>query len=254
MKTHDENMNEINASNAHRYCWYEPGKAHLCDMAMVNPGGVPVGRCTGDTIEVLRKRYSNAELFLFDDASAAIDKAQEVIFKRPPVEITEARFIEMLEVLPPENWERAKNSESFKLCEHTCGMYTSIFARVGGRYFELCDYYTTLHGVIINKVVMAFPDAGSVFAAGKRMRHLDCAVCGGDAPSYVQWHNRDTGYGCCPSCFRDAVAKEGEAEAVSHYGVTGIHHSVISKTASVQTETVETPIGEQLDGGGEVET
>lgn len=62
--------------------------------------------------------------------------------------------------------------------------------------------------------------------ANKRKLAFDCACCGGYAPAYAQWWNRDEGYGCCPKCFRESVAEEGMDRAVECYGKPGIHHSI----------------------------
>lgn len=86
---------------------------------------------------------------------------------------------------------------------------------------------------------------------GARLKHLDCCCCGGDAPAYKQWWNRDTGYGCCPSCYDEAVEREGLDAAISHYGHAGIHH--LGTPPATKEPAVETPLGEQLDGGGEIE-
>ena len=56
-----------------------------------------------------------------------------------PKEITEYRFFEMLEVLPPQRWHQGRDCESFELSEHQSGRVTSIFCRFGNRYFEFLD-------------------------------------------------------------------------------------------------------------------
>jgi len=55
--------------------------------------------------------------------------------------------------------------------------------------------------------------------------NLTCAVCGGNAPGR-QWWNRDTGYGVCPTCFKEEVQRDGLYEAVLRYGHPGEHHSL----------------------------
>lgn len=51
-------------------------------------------------------------------------------------EITEDQFHEMLNVLPPMNWERHAGFESFLMCEFTSGVYTEQYARRGDKYFS----------------------------------------------------------------------------------------------------------------------
>ena len=58
-------------------------------------------------------------------------------------EVTAERFDEMLCVLPPMQWHRAKTSESFKMSEITAGDITACFVRIGGRFFEGYGRVTT---------------------------------------------------------------------------------------------------------------
>lgn len=89
----------------------------------------------GETLEQIRLRYPGAQLVEFGPWCAAKEKA----LCSEPEPITEARFMEMLEVLPPQRWQRGENCESFELCEHTSGRVTAIFCRIGDRYFEFSD-------------------------------------------------------------------------------------------------------------------
>jgi hypothetical protein len=59
----------------------------------------------------------------------------------------------------------------------------------------------------------------------QRLRHLTCCCCGGDAPAYAQWWNRDTGYGLCGSCaaWMQASPSYDPAEFLSCYGEAGVH-------------------------------
>lgn len=54
----------------------------------------------------------------------------------PLVEIDEDRFMEMLEVLPPENWHRDKQGvQKFFMSEYQTASYTEQYAQFGERYF-----------------------------------------------------------------------------------------------------------------------
>jgi len=46
------------------------------------------------------------------------------------VEITEARFQEMLEILPPRKWRRGADLETFNMMEFQIGDVTDQFARI----------------------------------------------------------------------------------------------------------------------------
>lgn len=98
---------------------------------IVNPA---TGRSAinGETLEQVRIRYPGAEIAEVHSWSDAKEKA----LCSEPVETTEERFMEMLEVLPPQRWQRGKGCESFEMCEHTSGRVTTIFCRFGDKYFE----------------------------------------------------------------------------------------------------------------------
>jgi hypothetical protein len=60
---------------------------------------------------------------------------REVMLGDAPVEITRAKFWEMLEVLPPLKWEDRGGFESFLMSEFTSGPYTQQYVRRGDRYY-----------------------------------------------------------------------------------------------------------------------
>lgn len=60
-------------------------------------------------------------------------------------EISEDRFDEMLNILPPAGWKTDSDGESFKMCEFTCGRITAIFVRIGQRYATFSDRMSTPH-------------------------------------------------------------------------------------------------------------
>ena len=94
--------------------------------------GTGRGVWSKETLEEMRKRYPNAELVELDDWT----EAKEQALCTEPKPIDEERFLEMLEVLPPQRWQRGVDCESFELCEHTSGRVTTIFCRFGCRFFE----------------------------------------------------------------------------------------------------------------------
>jgi len=52
----------------------------------------------------------------------------------PARTITEAEYIEALEVLPPENWTRDGHIEHFRMCEYWSGPITDQYGRIGDEY------------------------------------------------------------------------------------------------------------------------
>jgi len=64
----------------------------------------------------------------------------------PMVEITEERFHDMLEVLPPKGWTKSDGIERFCMIEHMIDDVTDQFAHRNGRYFTkkvACGNHTT---------------------------------------------------------------------------------------------------------------
>lgn len=92
----------------------------------------PRSRICAESLEQVRKRYPGAYITELGPWLEAKEKA----LCTQPQPITEERFMEMLEVLPPQRWQHGKDCESFELCEHTSGRVTAIFCRFGNQYFE----------------------------------------------------------------------------------------------------------------------
>jgi hypothetical protein len=106
------------------------------------------------TLEEIEARYPGAFVMEWEKY---IDLHDEAV-KSPPIEISEEKFIEMLEVLPPVNWHREEETESFKMSERLSGSITAILCRVGDRYFQMSDSFFMKHAEIVSKVMSAFPD------------------------------------------------------------------------------------------------
>lgn len=78
----------------------------------------------------------------------------------PAHEVTEQRFMEMLEVLPPGNWTRREDSESFMVIEcQTANLYTWL-ARLGDRYFEMIAPGDCKHADIMRSVGIFIANQG----------------------------------------------------------------------------------------------
>ena len=61
-----------------------------------------------------------------------------------PQQVNEARFWEMLEVLPPEDWTRGSTFECFRVCEcQTADLYTWMIA-LGGAGHDGAQYWETI--------------------------------------------------------------------------------------------------------------
>ena len=134
--------------NGNFACFYVPGSLSIVDTTYMRDGQT-YGTYSHETLDQIKARYPGAILTDYETASPMIDATEKANFKHPPVEITEERFFEMLEVLPPQDWQRTKEGESFKLMERTSGVYTAIFACVAGKYYELSDSIFTTHQDIL---------------------------------------------------------------------------------------------------------
>jgi hypothetical protein len=66
---------------------------------------------------------------------AAFEAAKRALYLTPEQEITEERYMEMLEVLPPMAYHGGPGFESFLMCEYTSVPYTEQYARRGDKYF-----------------------------------------------------------------------------------------------------------------------
>jgi len=68
-----------------------------------------------------------------------------------PQEIDADTFMKTLEVLPPNDWQRNGNTESFKLCERLIGDISLICVRIGKRYFSFHDHSSKSHEASVKK-------------------------------------------------------------------------------------------------------
>ncbi|RKT89507.1 hypothetical protein BJ925_0218 [Rahnella aquatilis] len=85
-------------------------------------------------------------------AEAAYWEARARSYVTAPVEIDLHRYMDVLGTLPPLDWQGDRNSESFKFAEMMCGSVTDIYAKVEGRYFQLCDECTLSHAEIVGRI------------------------------------------------------------------------------------------------------
>lgn len=103
------------------------GKVTCIDVCL--PDGR--GEYSRETLDEIRKRYPGAECVKL---GPWVDAKEQSLCSKPE-EIAEEKWIEMLEVLPPQNWKHSKRGESFELCEHTSGRITGIYVRLGGKFY-----------------------------------------------------------------------------------------------------------------------
>ena len=91
--------------------------------------------------ELNAKRPAGSPEFVMlpnEEAIPALEQAAAATYTKPWRWITEERYMEMLEVLPPKNWRTVGGVELFQLSEHTSGLYTAHFAAFQGYHYEGC--------------------------------------------------------------------------------------------------------------------
>jgi hypothetical protein len=146
--------------------FYIPGNCHPQDVAIIPTGCVyddttPAGDIyrgaySGKTLEQYKAEHPSILLLTWEEVEQQANDAA----RQPVSEITEEKYEEMLEVLPPMNCCYLGVTASFMLMEMYSGNVTDIFARVHVapnefRYFRLRDLCTLTHGEIIERC-MAF--------------------------------------------------------------------------------------------------
>jgi len=88
---------------------------------------------------------SEAEILDQDEAFARQAAAERARLCRGPEPITRERFLELLNVLPPQRWYRAAGAESFRISEPLCGTLYTFCVRIGDRHFTLTEDGHTSH-------------------------------------------------------------------------------------------------------------
>ncbi|BEO78969.1 hypothetical protein I5K96_24030 [Serratia marcescens] len=94
------------------------------------------------------------------DASteAAYWQLREQEARSEVAEISLMEFMDAIAVMYPKDWAGDAHSETFKLAEMYCGEVTTVYAKVGERYFRFRDVVTLPHSAIlarINKEVLS---------------------------------------------------------------------------------------------------
>jgi len=128
-------------------CFYEPGSTHIIDTINSDTG---LSSICGESLEQVRQRCPKAEIWDFEQACEQIQSITYATTITAPVEVTEERWWEMLNVLPPMRWRGGGDTESFMICEATTLDLHSIFCRIGDRYFELVNKRTMTHEEIVS--------------------------------------------------------------------------------------------------------
>lgn len=72
----------------------------------------------------------------WNELSSRIIALEDQKFVTPWTEISEDKWDEMLNVLPPEKWQTVGGVNIFRMCEYYTSNITMHYARCGGRFFS----------------------------------------------------------------------------------------------------------------------
>jgi hypothetical protein len=129
-------------------CFVQPSTLTIIDMVHPVTG---LSQIYQHSLAEIQARYPGALIGDFEEWW----RRKEESFIAAPKVITEERYMEMLEVLPPMRWIQRDGSSTFMLSEMTCGRITMIFCYTAGQFFELSDRVTLKHEEIVTKCRMA---------------------------------------------------------------------------------------------------
>lgn len=121
-------------------------ETHGCVVDLVRDGQCVYAHVTPDE---LRKHYGDP-LTLMSQEDAALRIEQH--FSRSPREVDRERWESALDVLPPMNWVRGAQYESFYISEPITSTVHTVLVRIGERYFEFAQPRRTRHSQLVQMV------------------------------------------------------------------------------------------------------
>ena len=87
------------------------------------------------------KEYTDIQIMAYSDFAVKEAESMKEHYKvGTPKQVSKARFWEMLEMLPPQNWVRLNGAEGFRFAECLTGDLYSYFLRIGENYFEMVNH------------------------------------------------------------------------------------------------------------------
>ncbi len=135
--------------DAYTECWYVPGETHIVDV--IHPDDGLTLHFAEDAAQICA-RYPTAQRISCDDAWKAADAVGTERYRKDVSEVSEERFNEALNVLPPVGWTRHQGVESFRISERIWGSITDVYARLGDRYFVLSDDIRLSPAIVAERV------------------------------------------------------------------------------------------------------
>lgn len=152
---------------------YQPGQLNCQTMTYLDSEGVErcaytSGRRENDpreyTVEeyltmLNAKREPGSPEFIaadWDTVNKAMRSEEDASVITPWKEITEERYDEMLNVLPPEKWQTVDGVNIFRISEYYSGNITDHYAALFGKYFYRTCRTTTPYSVLAAEVKEAY--------------------------------------------------------------------------------------------------
>ncbi len=135
--------------DAYTECWYVPGETHIVDV--IHPDDGLTLHFAEDAAQICA-RYPTAQRMSCDDAWKAADAVGLERYRKDVSEVSEERFNDALNVLPPVGWTTRSGVESFRISERIWGSITDIYARLGDRYFVLSDDIRLSPAIVAERV------------------------------------------------------------------------------------------------------
>ncbi|MEQ1716372.1 MAG: hypothetical protein ABL907_10375 [Hyphomicrobium sp.] len=134
---------------AYTECWYVPGEIHIVDV--IHPDDGLTLHFAEDAAQICA-RHPDAQRMTCEDAWKAADAVGLAQYRKDVSEVTQERFMDALNVLPPVGWTTRQGVESFRISERIWGSITDIYARIGNRYFMLSDDIRLSPGIVADRV------------------------------------------------------------------------------------------------------
>jgi hypothetical protein len=132
--------------------FYVPGSTSIIDCAWQPEGQEEFQTAIFATpFSEVQREHPEVKILTWEEVEPMLEAAAIAAFVSSPVLISEERFNEMFDVLPPMRWKQRSESESFMLSEATYGNIRPIFCRINDTHYEMSDFSSLSHDEIVEK-------------------------------------------------------------------------------------------------------
>ena len=118
-----------------KHCFYIPGKPYVQSGAFLFSDGKYYSPHDIKTLDDMKKENPDVIMITWDEAFSQIDEIDNVTYSIVK-EIDKERFNEMLNVLPPMDWQNVGGASTFLISEATSGGFHACFVKNGGKFYE----------------------------------------------------------------------------------------------------------------------